>query len=129
MRPTKGKELIKKTAQDLNISEEVVADVVNFYYKCVRAKIESLEHPTIFLHGPGTLRLSKRKLKRDIEGLQKLLASNNQEDFKKVVKYNLSKALLDKKVKALEICEIYYKGIHEKYHSNLEKQRGDSGRD
>lgn len=120
MKPTKGKELIKKTAQDLNLSEEMVADVVNFYYGCVKAKIESLEHPTIFLHGFGTLRLSRQKLRRDIAGLKKLLASNNQEDFKKVVKYNLSKALLDKKIKALELCDTYYNELYEKRNRNLE---------
>jgi nucleoid DNA-binding protein len=121
LRPTKGKELIKKTAQDLNISEEMVADVVNFYYSCVKQKIESLEHPTIFLHGLGTLRLSRKKLYRDIAGLEKLLASNNQEDFKKVVKYNLSKVLLEKKIKALEICNTYYKEIYEQRYPNMEE--------
>lgn len=121
MKPTKGKDLIKKTAEDLNLSEELVADVVNFYYSEVKSKIESLEHPTIFLHGLGTLRLSRRKLYRDIAGLEKLLASNNQEDFKKVVKYNLSKVLLEKKIKALEICNNYYEKIYEKRNKNLEK--------
>jgi len=120
LRPTKGKELIKKTAQELNLSEELVTDVVNFYYGRVKAKIEALEDPTIFLHGLGTLRLSRRKLHRDIAGLKKLLGSNNQEDFKKVVKYNLSKALLDKKVKALEICDKYYQEVYEKRNRNLE---------
>lgn len=120
MRPTKAKELIKKTALELNLSEELVKDVVDFYYEKVKAKIENLEDPTIFLHGLGTLRLSRRKLHRDIDGLKKLLASNNQEDFKKVVKYNLSKALLDKKIKALEICDMYYKEVYEKRNRNLE---------
>jgi nucleoid DNA-binding protein len=89
LRPTKAKELIKKTAQELNLSEELVKDVVDFYYGRVKAKIEALEDPTIFLHGLGTLRLSRKKLHRDIDGLKKLLASNLQEDFKKVFNYNL----------------------------------------
>ena len=102
MRPTKSKDLIKKTAQQLTLSEEMVKDVVEFYYSLVIKKMENLDSPTIFLHGFGTLRLSRRKLKRDIDNLHKLLNSNDQEDFKKIIKFNLSKATLDAKEKALE---------------------------
>ena len=46
--------------------------------------------------------------------MQKLLESNSQEDFKKVIKFNLSKTLLDSKVKGLEMCNEYYKEMYEK---------------
>jgi nucleoid DNA-binding protein len=121
LRPTKGKDLIKKTAEHLGLSEELVKDVVDFYYERVAKKIESLEHPTIYLHGLGTLRLSRKKLQRDIDGLKKILDGETQEDFKKVIKYNLSKALLDSKIKGLEICNEYYKEIYEKRYKDLEK--------
>ena len=97
MKPTKGKDLIKKTSVDLDLSEELVNDVVNFYYSTVAKKLESLEYPTLYLHGLGTLRLSMKKLKRDIKGLQKLLNSPHGEDFRKVIRYNLSTSLMEKK--------------------------------
>ncbi len=121
MRPTKSKELIKKTADELNLSEELINDVVDFYYSVVKNKIETLSSPTIFLHGLGTLRISRRKLQNDIANLTKILNSNSQEDFKKVIKYNYSKANLDLKIKALELCNDYYKEIYEKRYKNLEK--------
>ncbi len=121
MRPTKAKELIKKTAKELNLNEELVKDVVDFYYSVVVKKIENLETTTIFLHGLGTLRLSRKKLDFQIRNLKKLLDSNSQEDFKKVVKYNLSKAMLDSKEKALEMCNDYYKELYEKRYKDLEK--------
>jgi nucleoid DNA-binding protein len=127
LKPTKGKELIKKTAQELNLSEELVKDVVEFYYSIVTRKIENLENATIFLHGLGTLRLSRRKLKKNIEKMQKLLESNSQEDFKKVIKFNLSKTLLDSKVKGLEMCNEYYKEMYEKRNKNLESKRANPG--
>lgn len=127
MKPTKGKDLIKKTAQQLNLPEEMVKDVVEFYYSIVTRKIENLESPTIFLHGLGTLRLSRRKLQKNIEKMQKLLESNSQEDFKKVVKFNLSKTLLDSKIKGLEMCNEYYKEIYEKRNKSLESKRTNSG--
>lgn len=121
MRPTKGKDLIKKTAQELDLPEELVRDVVDFYYSVVTKKIETLSSPTIFLHGLGTLRISRRKLKRDIDNLTKVLNSSDQEDFKKVVKFNYSKVVLDNKIKALELCNEYYKEMYEKRYKNLEE--------
>lgn len=129
MKPTKGKELIKKTAQQLDLPEEMVRDVVEFYYSIVTRKIENLENPTIFLHGFGTLRLSRRKLQKNIEKMQKLLESNSQEDFKKVIKFNLSKTLLESKVKGLEMCNEYYKGMYEKRNKSLESKRANPGGD
>jgi len=126
LKPTKAKDLISKTAKDLDLSEELVKDVVDFYYSAVAKKIESLEYPTLYLHGLGTLRLSMKKLKRDIAGLNKLLDSPHAEDFRKVIRFNLSKELMDKKIKALEKCKFYYKEINEKRNSYLEKGRSDS---
>lgn len=129
MRPTKSKDLITETAQQLAMSEEMVKDVVEFYYSVVIKKMERLDSPTIFLHGFGTLRLSRKKLQRDITNLHKLLNSNDQEDFKKVVKFNLSKVTLDSKEKALELCNEYYKEMYEKRYKNLESKRANTGRD
>lgn len=129
MKPTKGKDLIKKTAQQLNLPEEMVKDVVEFYYSIVTRKIENLEEPTIFLHGFGTLRLSRKKLEKSIEKMQKLLESNSQEDFKKVIKFNLSKTLLDSKIKGLEMCNKYYEPLYEKRNKNLESKRANLGGD
>lgn len=120
MKPTKSNDLIKKTAQDLNLSEELVRDVVNFYYSVVNKKIANLENTTIFLHGLGTLRISRRKLQKSIESLTRLINSNSQDDFKLVVKHNLSKKMLEQQIKCLEECNAYYKEIDEKRNKNLE---------
>lgn len=121
MTPTKSKDLIKKTADQLNLPEELVKKVVDYYYAIVVKKIESLETTTIFLHGLGTLRLSRKKLKNQIGSLEKLLDSNSQEDFKKVIKFNLSKGMLESKLQALEMCNKYYEEIYERHNKNLEK--------
>jgi hypothetical protein len=129
LKPTKGRTLIKKTAEDLNLPEALVQDVVDFYYSQVTKKIEGLKHTTLLLHGLGTLRMSRVKLKRDIEGLKKLLSSNDQEDFKKVIKYNLTKERIQQKEEALKICNTYYEPIYEKRNKNLEVKRSNPGRD
>lgn len=126
MKPTKSRELINKTAKQLNLSDELVNDVVDFYYSVVINKIKDLNSPTIFLHGLGTLRLSRVKLKKSIDGISSLLASSSQDDFKKVIKYNLSKDVLTKKIKSLELCNNYYKDVYEKRNKNLESKRSNS---
>ncbi len=60
----KAKSLIKKTAKDLNLSEEQVTDVVNFYYEELRAKMEGLEGLVCI----RKLYLEKNKISR-LEGL------------------------------------------------------------
>ena len=127
MKPTRSKDLIKKTADELNLPLELVSDVVDFYYSVVIKKIESLKEPTIFLHGLGTLRISRKKLESNIKNLEKILDSNDQEDFKKIIKYNFSKTMLEEKKQSLEICNNYYKRVYEKRYKNLEKQRSDTG--
>jgi hypothetical protein len=129
LKPTKAKSLIDKTAKDLGESPLLVQDVVDFYYSTVKKKMESLDYPTLFLHNLGTLRLSRVKLKNGIKGLKILLSSNDQEDFKKVVKYNFSRELLEKKEKALENCNKYYIPLYEKRNQDLEGQGKDTGRD
>ena len=126
MKPTRSKDLIKKTADELNMPLELVSDVVDFYYSVVIKKIESLKEPTIFLHGLGTLRISRKKLQSSIKSLEKILDSNDQEDFKKIIKYNFSKSMLDERKHSLEICNNYYKVIYEKRYKNMEKQRSDT---
>ena len=129
MKPTKGRTLIKKTADDLGVSESLTQDVVDFYYSTVRKKIEGMKHTTIFLHGLGTLRLSRVKLKRDITGLKKLLSSNEQEDFKKVIRFKFTQEQLTQKEEALENCNKYYEPLYEKRNKNLEIKRTNPGRD
>lgn len=123
MKPTKAKELIKKTALELNVPEFLVQDIVDFYYTTLRKKLESLQYPSIYVHRIGTLRLSRVKLKRSIDTLEKLLNSNDQEDFKKVVRYNLTKDMLTLQKESLEICNNHYKPLYEKRNKNMESKK------
>lgn len=129
MNPTKAKALIPEAAKEAGVSEILVQDVVDFYYSTVRKKIESLQYPTLFLHSLGTLRLSRKKLHYRITSLEKDLVSNEQESFKKVIKFNLTREELDLKKRAMEICNNYYEPIYEKRNKNLESKGSDTGRD
>ena len=127
MLPTKATSLISDTAKELGLSEELVKDIVDFYYSTVIKKVERLQFPTLLLHGLGTIRMSRVKIKNKIEFLKKVLNSNDQEDFKKVLKYNITKDSLLQFENALENCNNYYQPLYEKRNKNLEVQRTDTG--
>jgi len=129
MKPTKSKKLISQTAKELGVSEILVQDVVDFYYTTVRKKMESLNYPTLYLHHIGTLRLSRKKLQNSIDGLSRLLNSNEQDDFKKVVKYNLTREMLEQQLQAMENCNNHYNELNEKRNKSLESKRANPGRD
>jgi nucleoid DNA-binding protein len=121
MTPTKANKLIPETAKELGISEELVKDVVDFYYETLKKKVESLEHPTLLVHNFGIFKISRKKLKFKLEFLKKLLASKEPNDFKKLVKYNYNKEMQFKLEEALERCNNYYRPLYEKRNKNMEE--------
>jgi len=53
MIPKKYNILYKPVAEELNISETLVEDLISFYYKEVRFHLSSLSHPRINVDGLG----------------------------------------------------------------------------
>lgn len=53
MTPKKSSILYKPVAEELNISETLVEDLISFYYKEVRFHLSSLSHPRINVDGLG----------------------------------------------------------------------------
>lgn len=121
MTPTKANKLIPEVAKELGLSEELVKDVVDFYYDTLKKKIESLEHPTILVHNFGIFKISRKKLKYKLQFLRNLLESNKPDDFKKLVKYNYNKELEIKLQETLEKCNDYYRPLYEKRNKNMEE--------
>jgi len=92
----RAKELIPKTAKDCNVSEELVGDVVNFYYTELRKKMEALEDVSISVPALGTFIVSKPKLRKSIDKITEMLSSDKPESFKLLKRYNLSTEIRDK---------------------------------
>lgn len=113
----KAKKLIPKVAKDLCISEEMVEDVINFYYKSVRQKVEKLSAHRIRITGLGVMHVRPGKLISSIEKLTTTLNSDNIKNFKReIYKQTLQEAL--------EEQTIFISKLKEDGHiSNLEKQK------
>lgn len=82
----KAKTLIPKVAKELHVSEELVQDIVNFYYKAVRKKIETLVADRIRITGLGVIHVRPEKLKESIIKMTIALSSENKKSFKSVIK-------------------------------------------
>lgn len=67
MNPTSYKELIKLTAQQLNLSEELVRDVILFYYKRKREELTCLKVVRVKLKGLGYFDIKHWKIGYEIE--------------------------------------------------------------
>lgn len=94
----KSKSLIPKVAKQLHIPEELVEDIVNYYYKSVRTKIETFSAERIRITGLGVLHIRKEKLEESINKLTSSLNSEKNKSFKYIVKRKkLETALIEQK--------------------------------
>lgn len=124
---TKANKLVPKTAAKLNKSEDLVQDVVNFYYTAVRKCLESLEEPYIRIPSLGTFNVSKRKLGQSIEKLESMLEAKDKETFEKIKKYNITKEMCEKQKRLYnKITELTNERDQRK--KDLEAQSGNLGR-
>lgn len=65
MNPKKANKLYKPVAEELNVSEALVEDFVEFFYKDVRTCLSNLQHPLLYIDGLGTFTIKhKMVLKR-----------------------------------------------------------------
>jgi nucleoid DNA-binding protein len=53
MNPKKSNKLYTEVSEDLNLKEDQVEDIIEFYYKEVRRNLSDLLHPRINLDGLG----------------------------------------------------------------------------
>lgn len=123
----RAKTLIPKTASQCKLDEELVEDVIDFYYNRLRKKLESLEEHRIGVPVLGTFIARKSKLQRSVEYLTKLLTENKPEDFKKIERYNLDIKLRDKQQALLDKIESDEQFIKQ-HKENLRKSKPDSRR-
>lgn len=70
MKPVHWKELIKKTALQLNLSESQVKEIVLWYWKYYRIEMSKLERTKVTMPGLGTFHIKPWKLKRRLVELR-----------------------------------------------------------
>jgi nucleoid DNA-binding protein len=131
MIPKKPSEIIKATAEEMNISETKVDDIVSFFYKELRKNLSDLTELKIENPGLGYFIVRSLKVDNSIKDINRQL---NNVDTKSFKGYH-SKKTLEDKLKKLEDIKVKIDAFFEhktkfrneqaKYH--LEKQKTNNG--
>lgn len=82
MRPVKHNEVIKPTAEKLDISEALVSDVSGFYWSSVKNHLKSLEHTRISIINLGSFVVKDASMKKMIKKYKNIHAKLIREESK-----------------------------------------------
>lgn len=98
MRPRKAKEFIPNVSEELSLSEEVVTDVINFYWQEIRKSLSSLSHSRIHLTNLGDFVIKHWKIDDKIEMLEKWEENNKQKGLQQITaRFKTAENLFDLK--------------------------------
>lgn len=139
MHPKKAKDFIPKVASDLNMSEELVTDVVFTYWQEIRKSLSGLKHQRIHLTNLGDFTIKHWKVTEKIDGLERWEESNKQKGMQQMTaRFKTAETLYDlKNIKKLigeenqrkDFIKFHKNESNRKHNKNLEKQGSDSGGD
>ena len=129
MNPKKSNKLYTEVSEDLNLNEEQVEDIIEFYYKEVRRNLSDLVHPRINLDGLGHFVAKPIIIKNAISKNKKFLDAQRTDTFAEYFSKKNTKTKLDLLInlenKLTEIenkKEIFKQTRYDKYtKDNLEK--------
>jgi len=134
MIPKKSKLLYKDVSEEMNVSENLVDSLIDFYYKELKNTLTNLEHPTINVEGLGQFVIKKNLVTKSIPKYNKMLENHDTSTFRAY--YN--KKAIEERVQLLEKMseminqdslrkEIFNQNRNEKYtQNNLGEQKTDS---
>ena len=135
MVPKKAKDFKPETAKDLNLPEDMVSKLIDFYWEKIRKDIITLDFYNINIINLGTFKVKHWKIDETIEGYNKLIAAMEgkfsayaikKEYEARIEKLNRIKDLvLEQNLKFKDIKENRY---DKKNKNNLEEQGPDMGR-
>jgi len=120
MRPYKSNQLYKKVAEDLDLSESLVDNVINFFYTELRNEVGELNHLRIKIPDLGTFTVRENHLKF----YKNKRLNLETEDFKEYEKLKQKLLQIDKLLeqsKEEEQRRLLTKNKRDEFIKNLEK--------
>ncbi len=76
MRPLKAKTLIPKVANELELSEETVKDIITYYWQEIRTCLSSLKHQRIHISNLGDFKIKEWKIEDKISRIENFEKTN-----------------------------------------------------
>jgi nucleoid DNA-binding protein len=95
MVPKKAKELYKQLAEDNNLSETMIQNIVEFYYSTVKSNMVNLMHPRLDILGLGHFIVKTTTVDKGIIKTERQIAAQDESTFKG---YHYKKVLEEKLV-------------------------------
>ena len=137
MRPKKAKELIPEVAKATSFSEDVISDVMSYYWQAVRKNLSSLSHGRVHISNLGDFTVKHWKIDEKINDLEKWEERNKQKGLQQMTaRFKIAENLFDlKALKKLTEEETQRKDFiklhkqhecNEQHIQNLEEQGSDN---
>lgn len=126
LKPIKAKDLIPELAKELNYDENLVRDVIDFYWRHVRKEVSSIKHCRVHLTNLGDFVVKHWRLKERIERLEQFEEFNRQKGLQQVTaRFKNAETLYDlKKLNRLLEDEQQRKQFIKLHKSNFNESKG-----
>ncbi|NBX97505.1 hypothetical protein EBQ81_01395 [bacterium] len=96
MRPKKAKDFIPDVASDLGIPDDLVKEVVNYYWEEVRRSLSSLKHQRVHITNLGDFTIKHWKIDEKVESLKKWEENNKLKGLQEITKrFKVAETLYD----------------------------------
>lgn len=118
MIPKKSSLLYKELSEEMDLSQDLIQDVIEFYYKEIRSNLTGLKHPRINVDGLGQFVVRAHAVRKAIPRLKKILETHDTTTFSAY----FNKKMLEEKVEALENIEKQIVSLEQKKEA-IQKQK------
>lgn len=128
MNPKKAKDFVSNVANELNLQDDLVKEVVSFFWAKVRSGLGDLKHHTITVPNLGTFKVRRNKMNEMVKKSEEIMQHSDPKEFKQYAAYTHASDRLQKIKNLQEMLEEEYSrkmdiknNRNEKSTGNLEK--------
>jgi nucleoid DNA-binding protein len=98
LRPKKAKQLLPEVAEKVDLSEQAVKDIIDFYWQEVRKSLSSLKHSRVHITNLGDFTIKHWKLDDRIAMIEKFKENFKQKGLQEIVtRFRTDETLFDLK--------------------------------
>lgn len=106
MNPKKAKIVLNDLHYELGLEENLVYDILDFYWQHVRKTIVSAAHPRINIENLGIFQIKYKALDKTISKYENAINKLGTENFNKYTKYDNMRSRLDILLKLKEEMQL-----------------------
>lgn len=116
MIPKKSRTFIPKISEELEIEQELIENIFNFYWDDVSKIMRNIEHTRVYIEQLGEFRIKHWLLTKKILEYTDIVEKNKAQTFTQKMKKEDDKSLLDKMINL-------QKALSEEYSNKLIKKQ------